>query len=267
MLPGYLSGNRRLISVVVFGFLSAASSTSAGPFILQSGSQTDSQSSYTLHDPSFSDPNPTTITDNVQDFGADVSSRSTSVGPATWGGASGAASSQVTASFSDVLISVLGSATSTASASGFNVDSNNPGYFAGLIKFKVDTAGQYRVYGSFHTEAAGGTNPTAFANLTLSSFNANVTSMIGNSPNDLSFDEIVSLNTFDTYEFSYSASAQAISLNGAGFSSSSMTFAAYLEQVPAAVPEPSSLALVGGAAAVGGYVRRRRTARQTACRG
>lgn len=259
---------RRLagFSLLLFASFFGTTRAVAGPFILQSGSQTDSQSSYTLHDPSFVDPNPTTITDSNVDTGNDVSSRSTSIGPAIWGGASGASSSQVTATFSDVLISVIGSATSTANAVGSNVDSNNPGVFDGVIKFKVDTAGQYRIYGSFHTEAAGGTNPTAFANLTLGSYNANVTSTFVNSPNNLTFDDIITLNTFDTYDFFYSASAQAISLSGAGFSSASMTFEAYLEQVPTPVPEPSSLALVGGAAAVGGYVRRRRTARPTACR-
>lgn len=244
----------------------SASLAYAGPFLLQPGSSTAASTDLTLHDPSIPEPpGQQTVTYSHDDIGSDANStRSSSLGPSSNGGASGAASSTVTSSFSDTLISIIGSGSSTASASGSLVDANNLAAISGMTKFKVDTAGTYRIYGSFLGQADGGAASSATANLSLNTSTPYTQSLLdlpGGGGSTLNFDDLVTFNTIDVYELSYSAAAHPISLNGFGASSASFSFEAYLELQPAAVPEPSSFALVAGLVGGAWWKRRRKPTR------
>lgn len=239
----------------------------AGPFLLQSGSSTEASTDLTLSDPSIPEPpGQQTVTYSHDDIGNDANStHSSSLGPHSNGGASGSAASTVTSLFSDTLISIIGSGTSTANASGSGVDANNIAAIAGVTKFKVDTAGTYRIYGSFFGQSDGGPTSSSIANLSLNTgtpYSQSLFDFPGGGGTTVSFDDLVTLNTFGNYELIYSAAAHPISLNGFGASSASFTFEAYLELQPAAVPEPSSFALVAAVAGGAWWKRRRSPAKE-----
>lgn len=240
--------------------LAIASFAQAGPFLLQPASETSSASNATLEDLSILDPLPTIITVTDEDEGFDVSSRSSGVGPTSWGGATGQSESEVVANFSDSLLSVVGSASASAHGPSAVTTASATGMFGNFINFRVDTTGLYRVYGSISGTVNGGSNPVVIANLSVDTFNQFLFVNSGNLTGSVSFDTEISLMANVDYQFGYSGSAQATSNNGASTASALLNFEAYFEPAPAAVPEPSSLLLVGGVAAAG-YVRRRRGSR------